>query len=404
MSLFTSLTKRKSSRRNKILNFLLLSTFISITTSGYSNNNNNNNKSETDECNNGISAALGYNAFVQYGVSVASGDTEGPIALGGDLTLDGTFAIASHTGGTYYHNGESQAAALVVNGKIIYKSNQGTTVNQGYVKIGNLDGSIVHDKDYNNARTNTRITAGGFDQNPKIALQRNQEFSSIDSGEIIDFNAAFAELNSTSSRYSNLTTNVIIENGNKITLAPNTVNVLNLTGDQLNNLTNFTYNNKPSKNSPLIINVNYKGDFIWNVLNQAGIGDQEGAFVIYNFYNSSKITLNGGGTVMGTLLAPSSNVIKNSSGNINGQVIAKTYDHLNGELHQHTYDHCEVISCVTTVNAGNDKIACEGETITLTATVVNGSICEEDVLYTWSGPAIVGDNNKQTITVTETGD
>ena len=191
MSSLISFFKNRERKKFTSLLFKLPLAFVAFTT--FSLSAEVTPQTNTTECNNGLSPALGYNAFIQYGVTVGGGDTEGLIAMGSDLTLNGTFTVAAHTGGTYFYNGESQAASLVVNGKIIYKSNQG----------------------------------------------------------------------------------------------------INLTGNELNNLTNFTFNNKPSANSPFIININYAGDFIWNVQNQTGIGDQEGAFIIYNFYNTSKVTING---------------------------------------------------------------------------------------------------------------
>ena len=332
--------KKEGYKTASLISKICLAIFVLTFTNSIAQTNSN-------ECTNGLSPALGFNAFVQYGVSLASGDTEGPIAMGGDLTLDGTFTVAAHTGGTYYDNNDSQPSSLIVNGKIIYKSNQGINLNNGFAKIGDLTGSTVYDKDNNNVTTNTKITPGEFNQSPRILLQRNQDFSSVNA-DVIDFDAAFIELNATSIEYSELANNITIENGNKITLADDTTNVLNVTGEELNNLTNFTFNNKPTQDSPLIINVDYSGDFVWRVQNQAGIGDQQGAFILYNFYNATQITIDSGTTIMGTLFAPSSHVIKKSSDNINGQVIAQSYVHLNGELHQHTYNTCEEDTTIDT--------------------------------------------------------
>ncbi len=401
---FLSLNKSRGPVSTSILG-LTLSFIVFITTafSGNSNIDTNNTLSNEQNCENPLSEALGYNAFVRYGVSVANGDTEGPIAMGGDLTLNGSFTIAAQTGGSFYHNGEDQPSSLVINGKVIYKSGQGTQLNQGYAKIGDLSGSTVFAIDYNKAQTNTRITPGGFDQSPRIQLQRNQVASSVSHGDIIDFEAAFVKLRSISLAFSTRPSNVVIENGSKITLASNTTNVLNVTGDQLNALQNFTFNNQPTSNSPLIINVDYQGDFIWDVKNQAGIGDHHGAFIIFNFYNTSSITLNGGGTVIGSVLSPQSDIIKNSSGNINGQVVANSYDHVNGELHQHTYNHCEVPTCELVADAGGNGEFCENGETTLTASASGTTCSASDITYAWSGPGIVGNANTRTIVVNEPG-
>jgi len=294
------------------------------------------------ECDLSLPQTSEFNVFVRNGVTLIGGDSDGPIAMGGDLTLNGLFTAAGQTGGSFYDNNEDQPASLVVNGKINYVSNEGIHLNKGYVKIGDVSGSNTHGRDQNNAISNTRITQGSYTDQPRIHVQRHQDSSSVNVSDLIDFEEAFEQLNAASNRLSQLPSNVELENGNKITLADNTINVLNLTGDELNNLINFTFNNKPTERSPLVINIDHEGDFLWNVRNQAGIGDQEGAHIVFNFYNSTVVTLdNGGATVTGSVLAPNADVIKKTSGNINGQLVAASYEHVRGELHQHVFTYCD---------------------------------------------------------------
>jgi len=77
-------------------------------------------------------------------------------------------------------------------------------------------------------------------------------------------------------------------------LLQNEINVLNITGTALQNLPFLTFENTPNQNTPVIINIDAPGDFEWNALNLADIGDQQGSFIVWNFYNSSSITLKGG--------------------------------------------------------------------------------------------------------------
>ncbi|WP_405205155.1 collagen-binding domain-containing protein [Aquimarina sp. LLG6339-5] len=360
--------------------FSLAMIVIFMLTSGFNtlaDKNNASFDSTTSVCNNPLEKALGYNAFVRYNTIVNGGDTEGPIALGGDLTIDGIITIAAQTPGTNFFNGDDQASSLVVNGKVIYTSGEGIHLNQGYTKVGNLNGSSVFDVDFNFASVNTRVTAGDYDAKPRIQVQRKQDQSSVGQANLIDFEAAFAVFESKSISYSNMLSNVQISNDNKILLSENTVNVLHITGAALQNLPYLTFENTPSQNTPLIINVDAAGDFEWNILNLTGIGDQQGAFIIWNFYNNSSITLKGGSTIIGSLFAPKSDVIKDSSGNINGQVIAANYHHIQGELHQHIFDSCtdDDVSCALTVEAGDDSEFCgEGEVI-LTAIVSGAAEC-----------------------------
>ena len=60
---------------------------------------------------------------------------------------------------------------------------------------------------------------------------------------------------------------------------------------------------------------------------------------------------------MGSVLAPAAHLIKKSSDNINGQVIAKSYVHMGGELHHHPFAYChnqEETECALAVELKQD--------------------------------------------------
>ncbi|MGY3793784.1 collagen-binding domain-containing protein [Aquimarina sp. 433] len=380
MSIFTkklnSLSRKISATNVGATIFSLTMIVIFMMTTGFNSVLDKNNSAPATVCSNPLGEALGYNAFVRYNTTLKGGDTEGPIALGGNLTMDGIITLAAQTAGTNFFNGDDQPSSLVVNGRIIYTSGEGIHLNQGYVKVGDLNGSSVFDLDRNNASVNTRVTSGDYDAKPRVQVQRKQVENSVSNGGLIDFEAAFRAFETRSLDYSLLTPNLTVSSDNKISLAPNTVNVLNLTGAQLQSLPYLTFENTPNQDTPLIINVDAPGDFEWNILNIAGIGDPQGAFIIWNFYNNNSITLKGGSTIIGSLFAPKSDVTKDSSGNINGQVIAANYYHIQGELHQHVFDACTDNNiCELTVDAGEDSEFCgEGE-VTLTARVNGASEC-----------------------------
>ena len=380
-------TNKLNSLSNKIGATSIVSSLFGLTmivifimTSGFKNIDDEDglpSYSTSSICNNPLSEALGYNAFVRYNTTVHGGDTEGPIALGGDLTIDGIITLAAQTAGSNFFNGDNEASSLVVNGKVIYNSGEGIHLNQGYTKVGDLNGSSVFDVDYNNASVNTRVTSGSYDAKPRVQVQRKQSQNSVSQANLIDFESAFTLFEAKSISYSNMQPNVLVSNDNKILLTQGIINVLNISGTELQNLPYVTFENTPNQDTPLIINVDASGDFEWNILNIAGIGDQEGAFVIWNFYNNSSLTLKGGSTIIGSLFAPKSDVIKDSSGNINGQVIAANYHHIQGELHQHVFDSCtnDEVSCSLTVEAGDDAEFCGQGEVTLTATISGESEC-----------------------------
>lgn len=372
----------KATKPFNLLNLASLSVFLVLTSFTRLNNEK---IVALQECKNPLKEALGYNVFVRGEAHLGGGDTEGPVAVGGDLTMNGIITLASHVAGENYFNGDSQASSLVINGKIIYDSGQGIHLNQGFVKVGNLSNSNVFDKDFNNASVNTRLTSGRYDGLPRVQVQRKQPENSVGHKDLIDFETAFAGFKSTSLHLSTLDANLTIDQYNKIVLVQNKINVLNLKGSELINLPYLTFENEPNVDTPVIINVDVSGDFEWNVFNINNIGDHHGKFILWNFFNSSKITLIGGGTLVGTLFAPESNVVKNSSGNINGQVIAANYYHNEGELHHHVFEPCidnPDTDCKLRVDVGDDVEICDNENITLNALVSGESTC--DIAYLWS--------------------
>ncbi|AXT62754.1 choice-of-anchor A family protein [Aquimarina sp. AD10] len=337
---------------------------------GFARSNDKTNISEanpSNTCSNPTANALGYNAFVRNEAHLGSGDTDGPVAIGGDLTLDGIITVAGQTAGTNYFNGDSEASSLVVNGKIIYDHGQGIQLNQGFAKVGDLQGSFVYDLDNNRVTTNTRVTPGTYDMIPRVQVHNKQPANSVNHNNLIDFEAAFTGFLARSKQFSEFDANLEIDAHNKIRLTENQVNVINITGNELLSLPYLTFENAPNIDTPLIINVDVSVDFEWNIFNIAGIGDQQGRFILWNFYNAPSITLKGGGTLVGTLFAPQSSVTKNSSGNVNGQVIALNYYHNGGELHHHVFEPCidnPTDNCSVVVN---DQEICLGDSTTLVA-------------------------------------
>ena len=81
--------------------------------------------------------ALGFNVFLQKGATLISNETEGPVAMGGDLTLaqNGSYQVSTSYTGSFKVN--NVPVTLVVGGKVNFNGGNGITVNQnGYVKIG----------------------------------------------------------------------------------------------------------------------------------------------------------------------------------------------------------------------------------------------------------------------------
>ncbi|MBW2962970.1 collagen-binding domain-containing protein [Mesonia aestuariivivens] len=301
------------------------------------------------------SAALGYNVFLEGDATLTTNEAEGPIALGNNLTLGGNYQVANHSAGTFEVGGHK--IGLLVGGKVNYSSTSAWSslkINNGYLKIGNGTNSYVWYYDQNNAASNIRITPGAnYNAYPQIMLQNNANSLNVGvnqnpiiEGNLIDFGSAFQEMRTLSTSISQHTGNAQLTNPNgqsipttnlpnqvKINLQ-NGINYLNVTGADLNQAQIFTYNQQPSASKVLVINVDAPGIFNWNVWNQAGIGFQNCPYILYNFYNTTTLNIEGWSTIEGTVYAPFADIVKTQNqSNIEGQVIAKSLVHSGGEMH-----------------------------------------------------------------------
>jgi len=302
--------------------------------------------------------AKGFNVFIEENATLATNETDGPLALGKDLTLQGNYQVATNHTGNFEVGGNN--IGLLVGGKVNYNSGNALQVNQNtYIKIGDGQGSYVWYYDQNNATSPIRITPNSnYNSSPKIMLQANSNQLNVGvnnnpvfEGNLVDFASAFQEMRTLSSSIAQCTENAQLTNPNgqsipttnlpnqvKINLQ-NGVNYLNVTGNDLNNVQVFTYNHQPSASKVLVINVDAAGTFNWNVWNQAGIGLQNCPYILYNFYNTTTLNIQGNSTIEGTVYAPFADIVKTvNQSNIEGQVIGRSLVHSGGEMHYAVFE------------------------------------------------------------------
>lgn len=328
--------------------------------------------------------ALGFNVFLENGARLVNNETEGPVAMGGDLTVDGGYQVSTNNPGSFYVNGVR--VTLVIGGRVLYQSGTLQVNQSGYVKIGDCLGSTVWYTDPNGAYPPIRITPNSnYNATPRILLQASASTLGVSASvkpvcepNVIDFTTAFAILRANATSMKNLADNATITNSANIPI-PHTglpsqvkitlnagANVLNISGADLNAMSELTFNNSPNSSRYLIVNVNAPGSFIWNVHNSAGIGPSVCKYILYNFYNTTSLTVAGSGAVAGTLFAPSADIVKTANmANIDGQIIAKSYYHAGGENHYYLFEP-SVPGCDTAVapvanfniNLTNQCLAC----------------------------------------------
>ncbi|MEM6316045.1 MAG: collagen-binding domain-containing protein [Bacteroidota bacterium] len=284
--------------------------------------------------------AEGFNLFIEQNVTLTSGDIEGPVAMGGNCVLTGQMAVAGNNAGTYIAPGDANPTGLLIGGRVNYVGGNGVNVLQStFVKLGDDAGSNVYDTN-NGTQVLTRITAGNYDATPRINLNTNQSAASVLQSNLIDFSdrfATFSDYTQQMRAFSPTGTISISGTSANINLTANQLNVFEITAAQLASINAVYFNIQPNANTPLVINVNAAGSLTWDVPTFAGIGDSQGPFMLLNFHSTTNLTINGPNTIVGTVFAPSADFIKNTSGNVNGQVIAKSFVKNNGELHQHPF-------------------------------------------------------------------
>ncbi|MDQ1090050.1 collagen-binding domain-containing protein [Siphonobacter sp. SORGH_AS_1065] len=327
---------------------------------------------------NPLTPAKGFNVMVKNNLTISSNETDGPMAVGGNLTIKGNYQVNIHSVGTYT-GVEGKLIGLYVGGKVDY--NAGNTVkvdNSRYVKIGDLSTSTVNNG--NQGTETTRIVKKTLvtdintirNQNPRIELSTTQPVESvqIQKSEKLDMESIFSQLQDNSTLIANCQSSVDLydtdkaSNANKgkitaneipssgrveVKLTRDKVNFLDLTGEQLNKISTLVFkdNIQPNSTTPFVINITEGTTINWNSIDISGIGDQQGQYILFNFPNTTTLTLKSrNNTIRGTILAPNADFEKTISSNIDGQVVALSYNQSGGENHYQVFS-ADVSGCQT---------------------------------------------------------
>lgn len=372
---------------------------------------------------NPLSSAGKFNVFTQSNVTLVTNESEGPIAIGGNLTVAGNYQVAfTNVGDLTVGN---IPIGLVVAGGVTLTSGQLQVNNKGYVKIGTCTGLTVWYKDNNNAFSPIRITKSsdgypspsawiqintqadgwpGYQQPNPVSASNNP----VCEASPINFSSAFTTLKTNSTNLAQCQgVALVTENANGDVLSnisgqnlyldlpanPTAAKprIWNVEGTALNSINELNLRFTPTANEPLIINVSTGTSFIWNVKNQNVSGSMK--YIIWNFPNATTLDIEGNATIEGSILAPNASVVKTvNQSNIEGQLIAQTYNQSGGEMHHYPFE--GNVDCASTVcvkpNVGNDTTVCVSS-IQLKAP-------QQD--ETW---AFVSSNNGNTPTITAGG-
>ncbi|MFF2325106.1 MULTISPECIES: collagen-binding domain-containing protein [unclassified Streptomyces] len=297
---------------------------------------------------NPIAGNNGFGVLVQDDATLGSTETEGAVAVGGDLTFGPGYNVALHTPGSFTAPGDDHPTALLVGGRVDYVDSapQGVlrVLNDGYVKIGDPTGGSVLDEDSNGARAGTHEVPAGaaYESTPRIEQTVHQPAASVTATTgLPDLDTLFATYRERSDALGTCGTDVVLRDDDGNALDPDTIppgtrvhvdltegrtNVLHLTGDALNNISEMDFATLPSATTPFIVNVDTtgtNGDYTWHVAGHAGISDEQAPYMLWNFPDATAITMADGDSLEGTIFAPRAHLTDLDPSNIDGTVVVK---------------------------------------------------------------------------------
>jgi choice-of-anchor A domain-containing protein len=306
---------------------------------------------------NPLDPAEGFSVFLAGDATVTSNENEGTMAVGGDLTIGGNYQLNNRGEATYVAPGDTDPTALVVGGQVNFAdSTDGVRLQVeggGFAKVGDLSNAFIRDTDNNGADVSTRVLPeDDYEALPHVELTTRQPPESVAAESGLDFSAAFDEFRSISAELAACagTVQLVTANGepwnrepeSHINLMPGMTNVLNISAEDLDQIAILTFNDAPTADTPLLVNVDTSGVggvFDWSPPSFAGVGPSHAPYILFNFAGTTELNLvPGGGGVIGTIYAPDADVTDQSSTNIDGAVIANSLDHNGGELHPESFD------------------------------------------------------------------
>ena len=300
----------------------------------------------------GHPANSGFLAFVEGDVSVTADESEGTMAMGGDLIIGRNYNIAAGSPpaqSTFIAPGDVRQTFLYVGGGVQWPAG-GVSVfieNGGFTKIADTTTYDAFNVDNNGATVNYRIVPEGQPYTSsrfidgRTPLQTPASIETPVPSGLIDIPAAFATYRGLTQEMAACPATVQltspdppfevldpIDPGDRgvLTLTPGQTNVLNLSAEDLNDLAEITYATPPTVTTPLLINVTgttFNGD----IPNQAGIGGSQAPYILWNFPDATEVTVTSGATLEGTLYAPNAALTWLPSQNIEGNIIAAEFSH-----------------------------------------------------------------------------
>ena len=301
---------------------------------------------------NGHPANSGFLVFVEGDVALNADESEGTVALGGDLSFASSYNIgagASPVQPTFTAPGDSRPTFLYVGGGISWPSTDPVlkVLGNGFTKVADASTYTAHNTDMNNALSNYQITQSGqpYGSQPRIEGTTNAQTPASIAAQVpqslIDVPGAFTLYRALTAQLGACPTNVALTNPDtgvplpdpvpsgargRLTLTPGVTNVLELSGADLANLAEISFATAPTASTPLLVNVTGTS-LNGTTPNLAGIGGSAAPYILWNFPQATSIVVTGGDTIEGTIYAPNATLNWVPTQNIEGNVIAASFIH-----------------------------------------------------------------------------
>jgi choice-of-anchor A domain-containing protein len=295
---------------------------------------------------NPVAGSNGFGVVTEGDATFGSTESEGPVAVGGNLSFGDNYNVALNTPGSFVAPGDDRPTSLLVGGGIDYGATSPNGVlqvlNNSYAKFGDVSASDVLTTDQNGANVNTEVVKKGsaYNSQPRVQLTAQQSAASVHQSGLMDFTSLFSDYRDRADTMAGCASTVqllddagaplptAIPAGTNafVALTPGKTNVLRLTGEQLNNLSELTFLDQPSADTPLLITVDTTGtggSFTWHTPTMAGVSGTQAPYILWNFADATDITIADGDTVEGTLYAPRAKLTDLDASNIEGDIITR---------------------------------------------------------------------------------
>jgi choice-of-anchor A domain-containing protein len=332
---------------------------------------------------NPLAPAQAFNVMTEGNATLVTNETEGPVAVGGNLIIGGTYQAALVSAGSYLAPGDALPTGLLVNGAVNWTASVAGAILRvvqpgGFVKIGNPAGTFVRATDNNNVPANTRVLpADDYNATPRIEVNVQQSVTSVTTPAGLDFAAAYAAFRQSSTALATCPNTVVLTDDAGaplprplptgmdavVHLQPNATNVLNLTADEYNGIGSLIFATPPTASSPLLINIETPPTFVMTPPNFAGVTATDASFILVNIPTATVLDESVGAATVAGILAPNASYTDTNPSNVEGQVIARAYAHglttrvgiRDGEVHYHVFS--ALLACETLLPTASSAAA-----------------------------------------------